>query len=100
MSYRYQLTNKNIYGDNGWWMKTGDTLAHYFHFKLPLCGTNKFNRADIGVQPKTCYDARCKNCTKVRRNQLRARMNKQYDGYRKELYTRLVKKSHSPRKPR
>ncbi len=76
MPYRYQLTQKNQHGDNGWWKKTGDTLAHYFVKKLPLCGTRKFNNPDIGVQPKTAYDRRCKNCSKVRRNQLRARMNK------------------------
>ena len=69
------MTKKNQYGDNGWWKKTGDTLAHYFTEKLPLCGTAKFNSPDIGVQVKNCYDKRCKNCSKVRRNQLRARMN-------------------------
>lgn len=99
MPYRYQMINKNEHGDNGWWKKTGDTMSHYFFKKLPLCGTHKFNSQNIGVQQKTAYDKRCKNCAKVRRNQLRARMNFWSEMYQAEGNTLLKLVSHSPGKP-
>lgn len=99
MPYRYQMISKNEYQDNGWWKKTGDTMSHFFTKRLPLCGTRKFNSRSVGVLRKTAYDKRCKSCSKVRRNQLRARMNFWSEMHQAKENALIVPQSHSPRKP-
>ncbi len=99
MKRKKDLPIKNKFGDNGWYKIGPQAVPHFYFFQHTLCGVSvtSGNRDHLITSEDGLHQ--CKNCIKVRRNQLRARYNQSRVSFGDQAAYILAKKSHSPKKP-